>query len=90
MVETGWCRLIPSLLHLPDHDSREKVMVAMETVLPACQADFQEAVPALRSLQEDYQQLMAEEGEEEEDGYFQGLLAMAQRLSSRLTTKDEL
>lgn len=93
MVETGWCRLILSLLTLPDHDSREKVMVAMETVLPVCRHDFQEALPALKSLQEEYRQLEREErADGDGDGvYFQGLLSMAGKLSERLTvTRDEL
>lgn len=93
MVETGWCRLFPALLHLPDHDSREKVMVAMDTVLPVCRQDFRAAGPTLGALQEEYRPLAAREKEEEEgdgEGYFHGLLTMAERLSARLAAKDEL
>ena len=93
-MATGWCAHIPSLLSVPEHDSREKVLVAMDTVLPACHATFQDTVPALRSLKKEYTDLLLqeqfEEDEEEEDGYYQGLITTAEGLLAKLTVKEEL
>ena len=90
MVESGWCAFIPSLLHIPEHDSREKVLVAMETVLPACHAAFQEAVPVLRNLQKEYTQLLLQERDEDDDGFFAGMVSMTEGLLTKLPTKVAL
>ena len=92
MVESGWCAFIPSLLHVPGHDSREKVLVAMETVFPACHAAFHQAVPVLRKLQEEYTELLQQERAEsgEDDGFFRGMVSIADSLLARLPAKDEL
>jgi hypothetical protein len=51
MVETGWCRLVPALLRdVQEHGNREQVVVAMETLLPACRQDFAHSVPTLKKL----------------------------------------
>ncbi|XP_076434943.1 nucleotide exchange factor SIL1-like isoform X1 [Babylonia areolata] len=96
MVESGWCSLISSLLVIPEHDSREKVLVAMDTVLPACEMFFQSSVPMLRNLQEEYKELVREEqeesrdGEVEGDGFYQSLVGRVERLIDMLNIKEEL
>ncbi|XP_070211540.1 nucleotide exchange factor SIL1-like isoform X1 [Littorina saxatilis] len=93
MLESGWCSLIPTLLDLPDHDSREKVLVAMETILPACRAEFQHSVQTLRTLQKEYADILSQEqadGEENDDGFFQGMISTLRGLLAQLAPKDEL
>ncbi|KAL8565967.1 hypothetical protein ACOMHN_054952 [Nucella lapillus] len=91
MLESGWCSLISSLLVVPGHDSREKVLAAMETVLPVCQASFQSSVPVLKTLREDYRDLVREEQEDgEDDGFYQGLVDRVQGLLARLLVREEL
>ena len=94
MLEAGWCAFIPALLDIPEHDSREMVLAAMETVSPACHAAFQPALPALRALRRHYAQLLRQEeeggGEDEDDGFFQGMVSKADGLLARLSPKEEL
>lgn len=90
MVEGGWCRYLPALLRLQDHDSREKVMVAMDTLLPDCSSTFRSALPLLRSLQAEYERLSQEEQKEQQgDMYFQGLLATTSGLIEHLSEARE-
>lgn len=94
MIDAGWCSLVPTLLNAPEHDSREKILVAMETLLPVCRREFQHAVPTLRTLQQEYGELLSEEqatgDAEDDDGFFQSMVLTIESLLTELAAKDEL
>lgn len=43
MVEKGWCRLVPGLLHTTENDTKEKVLQALHVMATGCKSEFQEA-----------------------------------------------
>lgn len=43
MVEKGWCRLVPGLLHTTENDTKEKVLQALHVIATGCKSEFQEA-----------------------------------------------
>ncbi|XP_045189299.2 nucleotide exchange factor SIL1-like [Mercenaria mercenaria] len=87
MTEQGWCRRVPSLLQMPDHDSREQVLLAMKTLLHSCKQNFIQFRDTLNSLKTEYVQLASEE----EDGdYFTNLVSVIDTLIQDIIKKDEL
>ncbi|XP_023591359.1 nucleotide exchange factor SIL1 isoform X5 [Trichechus manatus latirostris] len=76
--EQGWCAITASLLALPEHDAREKVLQTLGTLLATCQDHYRQDAQlsrTLASLQAEYQALAALELQDgEEEGYFQELL----------------
>ncbi|XP_002737127.1 nucleotide exchange factor SIL1-like [Saccoglossus kowalevskii] len=76
MLEQGWCELIPTLLQVPEHDGREKVLQAMEIMLDSCRKEYtnQSLIEQLRTLQSEYEKLAMEEvTENSDDFYFTGI-----------------
>lgn len=43
MVDKGWCRLVPGLLHTTENDTKEKVLQALHVMATGCKSEFQEA-----------------------------------------------
>ncbi|ELT97086.1 hypothetical protein CAPTEDRAFT_220900 [Capitella teleta] len=78
--DDGWCSSISSLLGLPDHDSREKVLRSMKTLQAACPSDFRRsAVAVLRNLSSEYQQLATEEqSSDDNDSFFRDLHSLVE------------
>ncbi|KAM9252627.1 nucleotide exchange factor SIL1 isoform 4-T9 [Dugong dugon] len=76
--EQGWCAITASLLALPEHDAREKVLQTLGALLATCQDHYRQDTQLSRmlaSLQAEYQALAALELQDgEEEGYFQELL----------------
>ncbi|RMB93055.1 hypothetical protein DUI87_30561 [Hirundo rustica rustica] len=78
VVEQGWCALVPSLLAMPEHDTREKVLKLVGVLVGFCREHYQ-GDPALGTtlslLRSEYEELAAEEQREgDKDGYFRELL----------------
>ncbi|ESP03726.1 hypothetical protein LOTGIDRAFT_237555 [Lottia gigantea] len=87
MIKTGWCKLIPSLLELPDHDSREKIIIAMTTLQTSCWNEFVKYRPVLTRLSKEYERLSHEDVT---DSYFTDLQKIIQNLLDNLNKKIEL
>ncbi|XP_064631470.1 nucleotide exchange factor SIL1-like isoform X2 [Lineus longissimus] len=95
MIEQGWCNYIPNLLVAQDHDTREKVLNAMELVLHNCKPNFAKSVGTLQQLKVEYEQLSYDERKEGDDDYFQKLVANLTNIISGLQSvngahRDEL
>ncbi|KAK3590234.1 hypothetical protein CHS0354_041301 [Potamilus streckersoni] len=89
LQEKGFCDFLPPLLHMPEHDSREKVLQAMRTMASPCSSSFQKARPFLLHLQEEYQKL-AEEEVNEDFKYFTNMFISIKAVILSLTFKEEL
>ncbi|XP_066053112.1 nucleotide exchange factor SIL1 isoform X1 [Chamaea fasciata] len=78
VVEQGWCALVPNLLAMPEHDTREKVLKLVGVLVAFCREHYR-GDPALGTtlslLRSEYEELAAEEQREgDKDGYFRELL----------------
>ncbi|XP_075397743.1 nucleotide exchange factor SIL1 [Tenrec ecaudatus] len=86
--EQGWCTITASLLALPEHDAREKVLQTLGALLTACRDHYRQDTQlnrTLASLQVEYQvlaELELQEGEAE--GYFRELLSSVSSLQREL------
>ncbi|KAL3864363.1 hypothetical protein ACJMK2_006053 [Sinanodonta woodiana] len=89
LQEKGFCDLLPPLLFLPDHDSREKILHAMRTLGSPCHSYFNKAQSILLQLQSEYQKL-ADEEVAESDKYFTSMLNSVKAVISSLNLKEEL
>ncbi|TRZ14965.1 hypothetical protein HGM15179_012141 [Zosterops borbonicus] len=79
VVEQGWCALVPNLLAMPEHDTREKVLKLVGVLVAFCREHYR-GDPALGTtlslLRSEYEELAAEEQREgDKDGYFRELLS---------------
>lgn len=95
VVEHGWCRLVPPLLAVSEHDAREKVLGTMWSLRQSCRADFADHLSVLEKLHEEYTLLSEMEHEpyvSEELPYFTELLRTVDSMIQHVTdvTKDEL
>ncbi|XP_050399018.1 nucleotide exchange factor SIL1 isoform X1 [Patella vulgata] len=81
MVVGGWCELIPRLLTLPEHDSREKVINSMTTLLHPCLEQFSVFRPVILNLREEYRKLSHEDVD---DDYFTNLYVSLKHIASQL------
>ena len=91
LIEQGWCEYISSLLEIPEHDSREKVLNAMTVLMDSCQQNFSKSYKSLYKLKSEYEQLsIEEENEVGGDKYFSNLLQTVSSVISKLPIKDEL
>lgn len=87
MREQGWCQKVPTLLQLSDHDSREHVLAAMQTLVDSCKQNFKQSHETLNGLRTEYVQL----AREEDDGdYFKNLLTVIDGLIQDVSVKEEL
>lgn len=92
----GWCQHIPTLLSVPDHDVREKVLLAMSAMADACYEEFLKFGERLIRLKEQYSALIVEENVEAEDensdsSYFAELSGLVSNLLTELNKRhDEL
>ena len=67
--------MIPTLLSLQEHDTREKILIAMETLFSDCTEAFQLSRDELRALEEEYStRAKEEEIEDDSDTYFRDFL----------------
>uniref|UniRef100_A0A8C5IJ23 Nucleotide exchange factor SIL1 n=1 Tax=Junco hyemalis TaxID=40217 RepID=A0A8C5IJ23_JUNHY len=78
VVEQGWCALVPNLLAMPEHDTREKVLKLVGVLVAFCREHYR-GDPALGTtlslLRSEYEELAAQEQREgDKDGYFRELL----------------
>ena len=91
LIDQGWCQLIPSLLTLPEHDSREKIITSMTTLKDSCRSGFVNSIEKLSQLRTEYLPLSGEEMRENSaDMYFTDILMMVDSLIKFLSVKDEL
>lgn len=72
MEHHGWCRHIPRMLKISDHDLREKVLMAMQVLVDVCYKEFVKFIPDLEILQREYTQLASEEQEQDDKIYYFG------------------
>ncbi|XP_071792694.1 nucleotide exchange factor SIL1-like [Asterias amurensis] len=90
MMKQGWCEIIPSLLQVPEHDVREKVLLAMQLLLNECQMNYhkdKQLIGRLSILKSEYDQHAQEElleGQGVED-YFSHLSRLVRDIMSQLT-----
>lgn len=86
----NWCdHFEPLLLKAKDHDTREKVLIAMTTLKDKCKSEFQKnknLIQTLNKLQSEFRTLVAEENGDE---YFIKLkscvdLILSQIISDRI------
>ncbi|XP_022091888.1 nucleotide exchange factor SIL1-like [Acanthaster planci] len=64
MMKQGWCEIIPSLLQAPEHDIREKVLLAMQLLLDQCQMNYhkdKQLIGRLSELKTEYETHALEE-----------------------------
>ncbi|XP_038071003.1 nucleotide exchange factor SIL1-like [Patiria miniata] len=64
MMKQGWCEIIPSLLQAPEHDVREKVLLAMQLLLDECQMNYykdKQLIGRLSELKSEYEKHALEE-----------------------------
>ncbi|KAI0229250.1 Nucleotide exchange factor SIL1 [Lamellibrachia satsuma] len=88
--EQGWCDLVPTLLSLPEHDSREKVLHAMSTLVTLCQHSFAGVQPLLTSLRTEYKNLAVTETDDS-DTYFTDMLTLVDTvIKGLIVVKTEL
>ncbi|NXC29539.1 SIL1 factor, partial [Campylorhamphus procurvoides] len=78
VVEQDWCTLVPNLLAMPEHDTREKVLKLVGVLMAFCREHYR-GDPALGTtlglLRSEYEELADEEQREgDKDGYFRELL----------------
>ncbi|NXF82633.1 SIL1 factor, partial [Sclerurus mexicanus] len=78
VVEQDWCAVVPNLLAMPEHDTREKVLKLVGVLMAFCREHYR-GDPALGTtlglLRSEYEELAAEEQREgDKDGYFRELL----------------
>ena len=96
VVEHGWCQLVPRLLAISDHDTREKVLATMWTLREPCHADFASYLSVLEKLHDEYARLSGMEIEHhgtssDEMPYFTELLRTVDHMIQHVTVaKDEL
>nr|XP_031361912.1 nucleotide exchange factor SIL1 [Lonchura striata domestica] len=88
VVEQGWCALVPNLLAMPEHDTREKVLKLVGVLVAFCREHYR-GDPALgttlRLLRSEYEELAAEEQREgDKDGYFRELLGSVNTIIQEL------
>ncbi|RLV92178.1 hypothetical protein DV515_00013893, partial [Chloebia gouldiae] len=88
VVEQGWCALVPSLLPMPEHDTREKVLKLVGVLVAFCREHYR-GDPALGTtlslLRSEYEELAAEEQREgDKDGYFRELLGSVNTIIQEL------
>jgi len=97
VIANGWCRLVPKLLGLPEHDSREKVLNLMWLLLDSCRVEMSLYVVTLESLRREYISLSGQEIQDTSDdvdvSYFSELLDTVNKIINVVTVglpKDEL
>ncbi|KAI1233978.1 Nucleotide exchange factor SIL1, partial [Lamprotornis superbus] len=88
VVEQGWCALVPNLLAMPEHDTREKVLKLVGVLVAFCREHYR-GDPALGTtlslLRSEYEELAAEEQREgDKDGYFRELLGSVNTIIQEL------
>lgn len=89
--EQGWCHLVSSLLSLPEHDAREKVLHAMSTLSSLCHSSFTGARTLLMTLRTEYKNLALTESEEDDDTYFRDMVTLVDLvIKDLIVVKTEL
>ncbi|XP_066184972.1 nucleotide exchange factor SIL1 isoform X2 [Sylvia atricapilla] len=88
VVEQGWCALVPNLLAMPEHDTREKVLKLVGVLVAFCREHYR-GDPTLGTtlslLRSEYEELAAEEQREgDKDGYFRELLGSVNTIIQEL------
>ncbi|XP_071426544.1 nucleotide exchange factor SIL1 [Pithys albifrons albifrons] len=78
VLEQDWCAVPPTLLAMPEHDTREKVLKLVGVLMAFCREHYR-GDPALGTalglLRSEYEELAAQEQREgDKDGYFGELL----------------
>ncbi|XP_070541506.1 nucleotide exchange factor SIL1-like [Ptychodera flava] len=93
LIQQGWCELIPTLLSVPEHDNREKVLNAMQIMSDNCTEQYKQKtnIEILKSLKAEYDNFAVEEAQEQDaDRYFTGLRNLIRDLLNGLNTHTEL
>ncbi|NXL84485.1 SIL1 factor, partial [Alectura lathami] len=88
LLEQDWCVAVSSLLALPEHDAREKVLKTVAVLMALCRERYRRD-PALGTalglLRSEYEELAAEERRQgDKDGYFQELLGSVNSILQEL------
>ncbi|KAJ7411659.1 Nucleotide exchange factor SIL1 [Willisornis vidua] len=78
VLEQDWCAVPPTLLAMPEHDTREKVLKLVGVLMAFCREHYRgdpAMGTALGLLRSEYEELAAQEQREgDKDGYFGELL----------------
>jgi len=96
VVEHGWCRLVPRLLAVSDHDAREKVLATMWSLREPCRADFADQLSVLERLRGEYgrlseMEIQREAASSDELPYFSELLRTVDEMIAYVSrARDEL
>ena len=82
--------MIPPLLSLEEHDTREKILIAMETLFRDCTEEFHQSHAELHKLEEEY----ATKAKEEEmagdtDTYFRDFLEKIKSILSQIESHEK-
>ncbi|XP_074642381.1 nucleotide exchange factor SIL1-like [Tubulanus polymorphus] len=88
LIDQNWCDLFPNLLNIPEHDSREKVLNAMSTLVKPCRNKFNKVLPSLTRLRTEYENLAAQD--QDQDSYYTDVYETVNNVINRLAEKDEL
>ena len=91
LIEQKWCSNFEKILdgHL-DHDSREKILTSVLTLVNACREDFKKSqFQALTNLRKEYNKLASEETDSDET-YFSEILQLIENIIFNLRVNEEL
>ena len=73
----------------PDHDSIDKVITAMKSLMDPCQDEFRTILPVLNLLDQTYS-LLADEEDDPSDFFYYNLAHEINNLITFINYKDEL
>jgi hypothetical protein len=83
--EKDWCAMVTSLLALQEHDSREKVLLAMDTLIGDCVDSFANSLLQLNLLKKEYSsRAIQEASENDSDTYFADLLTKIESILQKI------
>ncbi|XP_059151352.1 nucleotide exchange factor SIL1-like [Physella acuta] len=89
MSTSGWCSLMTSLLHSPTgHDSVEKIVNAMSTLVGTCKAEFVPARTKLQALLGEYQKLAEDEIQEGSEDLYHSIYSNIKSLVQEIYRED--
>lgn len=89
MSTSGWCSLMTSLLHSPTgHDSVEKIINAMSTLVGTCKAEFVPARTKLQALLGEYQKLAEDEIQEGSEDLYHSIYSNIKSLVQEIYRED--
>ncbi|KAK2153670.1 hypothetical protein LSH36_290g04050 [Paralvinella palmiformis] len=90
LKEQHFCDMIPTLLSLQEHDTCEKILIAMETLFSDCTEAFQLSRDEFRASEEEYStRAKEEEIEDDSDTYFRDFLGRIRNVLFQIEINGE-